>query len=599
MKTINTKHLNPEEHKHVLSLIKENYDLFHLPGEALGKTDAITHKIPTTNDTPINVKQYRCPPIHKEEINKQMKELLDSDIVRPSKSPYNSPLWIVPKKPDEDGNKRWRMVIDYRALNEKSIADAYSLPSILEILDQLGSAKYFSVFDLASGFHQIGLEAADAEKTAFSTPYGHYEFARMPFGLKNAPATFQRLMDSVLSGLQGNELFVYLDDIVIYASSLSEHKYKFNKLAERLRRANLKLQSSKCGFLHHEVAYLGHVIGETGVRSAPEKVAAVKKFPTPKNTKNIREFLGLAGYYRRFIDKFSQISKPLESLLRKDVKFIWEKDQQRAFDTLRTALCSEPLLQYPDFQKQFNITTDASGYALGAVLSQGEIASDKPIAYASRLLQGAEINYSTIEKECLAIIYAVQHFRPYIYGRRFNLITDHRPLVWMNSVKDPTSRPLRWRLKLTEYDYKIIYKAGKQNTNADALSRNPVSIFPLSSDSSDAPLFIPSSQRQMHPQPNNSPPIPSTHSPQRGRIRTPSPGPSSRHSLSPKPVSLPASPASTTRPDAARDTDDSSNDEIILPPQESPTRRQHQTITHTRDRLIMRRDNIACFTTQD
>ena len=173
------EHLNDEERQHVAELIETNYDLFHLPGDPLGKTSAVTHKIQTTDDVPIHTKQYRYPPIHREEINKQMKELLESDIVRPSKSPYNSPLWIVPKKADEQGNKRWRMVIDYRALNEKSIPDAYSLPSILEILDQLGSAKYFSVFDLANGFHQIGMEEEDAEKTAFSTPYGHYEYTRM------------------------------------------------------------------------------------------------------------------------------------------------------------------------------------------------------------------------------------------------------------------------------------------------------------------------------------------------------------------------------------------------------------------------------------
>ena len=188
------------------------------------------------------------------------------------------------------------MVVDYRALNEKSIPHAYPLPSILEILDQLGSAKYFSVFDLANGFHQIGMEEKDAEKTAFSTPYEHYELKRMPFGLRNAPVTFQRLMDNILSGVQGTELFVYLNNIVIYARSLEEHKIKFNQLAERLRKANLKLQPFKCGFLHRDVAYLGHVISEKGVKPCPEKVTAVREFPTPKNAKNVREFLGLAGW---------------------------------------------------------------------------------------------------------------------------------------------------------------------------------------------------------------------------------------------------------------------------------------------------------------
>ncbi|CAK9834497.1 Retrovirus-related Pol polyprotein from transposon 412 [Anthophora retusa] len=539
--TINLDHLNDEEREHVERLIQENGDIFHLQGEKLCKTKIVEHTIPTKDDKPIHVKQYRYPPIHKEEINNQMKELLSSDIVSPSISPYNSPLWIVPKKPDENGNKRWRMVIDFRQLNEKTEPDAYPLPSIVEILDQLGSAKYFSTFDLASGFHQIGMGAEDARKTAFSTPYGHYEFNRMPFGLRNAPATFQRLMDSVLSGLQGTEMFVYLDDIVIYASSLSEHHSKFTKLAKRLRKANLKLQPSKCTFLRREVAYLGHIISDEGVKPCPNKISAVKEFPKPKNSKQVREFLGLAGYYRRFIDKFSHISKPLTSLLRKEAKFEWNLPQEKAFETLRTALCTEPVLNYPDFSKPFHITTDASNYAVGAILSQGEIGKDSPIAYASRLLHGAELNYATIEKECLAIIYAVQHFRSYIYGKQFNLITDHQPLVWMNSVKDPSSRLLRWRLKLAEYEYKILYKAGKTNTNADALSRNPIqtAIYPLTSDTTTSPLLF---ETQL---PTSSP---------------------TSHDVS---------------------------DEIDLSsPATTPT-----NIRYTRDRLIMKNDNLACFMT--
>jgi len=365
------------------------------------------------------------------------------------------------------------MVIDYRALNEKTIGDAYPLPNITEILDQLGSAKYFSVFDLASGFHQIPMHEAHAKKTAFSTPHGHYEFNRMPFGLKNAPATFQRLMDQVLSGLQGIELFVYLDDIVLYASSLREHELKFDKLAERLKRANLRLQPDKCEFLRKGVGYLGHIISDKGVKPDPEKVRAVKEFPRPRHAKNIKQFLSLAGYYRRFIPNFSKLAHPLTELLKKDKEFNWNPEQEQSFITLRDSLCTQPILQYPDFTKAFVLTTDASGYAIGGILSQGVVGKDLPIAYASRLLNNAEQNYSTIEKELLAIVYCVNHFRPYLYGRKFVLVTDHKPLVWLHSVKDPTSRLVRWRLKLAEYKYEVMYKAGKTNVNADALSRNP------------------------------------------------------------------------------------------------------------------------------
>ena len=235
-------------------------------------------------------------------------------------------------------------------------------------LNQLVSAKYFSTFDLASGFHQIRMSSKDAHKT-FSTPYGHFQFKRMPFGLKNAPATFQRLMNSLLSGLQGMELFVYLDDVVIYSTSIGEHEIKFNRLMDRLRKAKLQLQSDKCEFLRHEVKYLGHVTSENGVKPDLKKIEADSNFPRPKKSKNIKQFLGLAGYYRRFIPNFSKVVKPLTQLLKKDVAFKRMENQEDAFNALKTALTTEHILQYPDFSQPFNLTTDASGYAVGGVLS--------------------------------------------------------------------------------------------------------------------------------------------------------------------------------------------------------------------------------------
>ena len=496
MELLRLEHLNEEEKRNVEALIRKNQDRFHLPGETLEGTDILQHEIATTDEIPINVKQYRYPPVHREEINRQIQELLETDVVESSTSPYNSPLWIVPKKPDSQGNKRWRMVIDYRKLNDKTIGDAYPLPNITEILDQLGSAKYFSTFDLASGFHQIRMSSKDAHKTAFSTPYGHFQFKRMPFGLKNAPATFQRLMNSILSGLQGIELFVYLDDIVIYSTSIHEHEIKFNQLMDRLRRAKLQLQPDKCEFLRHEVKYLGHVISENGVKPDPKKIEAVSNFPRPRKSKNIKQFLRLAGYYRRFIPNFSKVAKPLTQLLKKDVAFKWTENQENAFNTLKTALITEPILQYPDFSQPFNLTTDASGYAVGGILSQGPIGKDLPIAYASRLLNPAEQNYSTIEKECLAIVYSAMHFRPYLYGRKFTIITDHKPLVWMHSIKDPTSRIWKWKLKLADFEFDIIHKEGKANANVDALSRNPPEVcLPIRKREEDPPSRYPAPKR--------------------------------------------------------------------------------------------------------
>ncbi|CAK9834602.1 Retrovirus-related Pol polyprotein from transposon 17.6, partial [Anthophora retusa] len=486
---LKTDHLNREEKHHVYKIIKEFSDRFYLPGDKLDKVPNFHHSIHTTDEVPINTRQYRYPPIHQEEIQQQVGTLLSQGIIKHSTSPYNSPLWIVPKKADNEGNKRWRMVIDFRALNEKTVSDKYPLPQITEILDKLGGAKYFSVFDLANGFHQIEMDAKDRQKTAFTTPHGHYEFARMPFGLKNAPPTFQRLMDQVLTGLQGTELFVYLDDIVIYSSSLREHEIKVKKLLSRLREHGLTLQTNKCQFLRKEVTYLGHVVSADGVKPDPRNLQAVKGFPVPKSQKHIQQFLGLTGYYRRFIQDYSVKAKPLIKLLGKGIRFNWTQEQQKSFEQLRNELCTQPILQYPDFNRPFIITTDASDFAVGAVLSQGEIGRDLPIAYASRSLNKAERNYSATEKECLAMVYAVQYFRPYVFGRKFTLVTDHRPLVWLHSVKDPTSRLVKWKLKLLEYEYDVKHKPGKINMNADALSRNPVCLPLIPREDKDFKLY--------------------------------------------------------------------------------------------------------------
>jgi len=264
-----------------------------------------------------------------------------------------------------------------------------------------------------------------------------------------------------------------MDDIVIYAISLEEHARKYNLLIERLRRANLKLQPDKCEFLKTEVTYLGHVIGKDGVKPDPKKLEVVRQFPRLKTPKNIKQFLGLAGYYRRFIPSFSKLVKPLTNLLKNDTRFEWTSAQEESFEILKQKLCEEPVLQYPDFSKTFILTTDASGIAVGGILSQGEINKD-PISYASRTLNDNEIKYDTYEKEALAIIYCVKHFRPYLYGRKFTLVTDHKPLLWFKNAQDANMRILRWRLKLAEYEYDMVYKAGKTNVNADALSRNPV-----------------------------------------------------------------------------------------------------------------------------
>lgn len=463
-------HLNSEEHKSILDICREHNDLFFLEGDYLSCTNSVKHEISTLTDhAPINIRPYRLPESQKQEISKQVNAMLEGNIIQSSKSAWNSPLLVVPKKSGVNGEKKWRVVVDFRKLNDITISDAFPLPNITEILDQLGNSRYFSTLDLASGYHQIAMHESDRAKTAFSTQNSHFEFLRMPFGLKTAPATFQRLMNSVLTGLQGLKCYVYLDDVVVYGTSLSDHNSKLLDVFHCFRENNLKLQPEKCNFLCTEVVFLGHLITNEGIKPDPKNVRSVQEFPTPTNQTEIKSFLGMTGYYRKFIHHYAEIAKPLTLLLRDNVKFIWNAFCEEAFVKLKYLIINPPVLQYPDFNKEFILTTDASKIALGSVLSQGE--KDLPVAYGSRGLNKPEENYSATELEMLAIVWSVQNFRPYLYGRHFKIYTDHKPLTYIFSVKDPSSRLMRWRLKLEEYDFEVLYKPGRKNVIADALSR--------------------------------------------------------------------------------------------------------------------------------
>lgn len=471
LKNLRLSHLNQEEYEAIRKLCYEFRDILYCDQLPLSFTNQIKHSIKLKDDTPISTKSYRFPEIHKGEIQDQIDKMLKQRIIQPSNSPWNSPVWIVPKKKDASGKQKWRVVIDYRKLNERTINDKYPIPNITEILDKLGNCNYFTTLDLTSGFHQIEVDPQDVPKTSFSVNNAKYEFLRMPFGLRNAPATFQRVMDNILRGIQNEKCLVYLDDIIVFSTSLQEHIQRLRDVFTRLRKANLKIQLDKSEFLCHSVPYLGHIIGKDGVRPNPDKIEIIKKFPVPKTSRDIKSFLGLLGYYRRFIKNFAKVTKPLTSCLKKDAKIEHTPEFLNCFETCKKLLCNDPILQYPNFSKEFILTTDASNYAIGAVLSQGSPPQDRPIAYASRTLNQSETRYSTIEKELLAIVWAVKHFRPYLFGRHFKIYTDHRPLVWLFSLKEPNSKLVRWRLRLEEYDYEIIYKKGKLNANADALSR--------------------------------------------------------------------------------------------------------------------------------
>lgn len=478
---LRTDHLNPEELANLQTLCARYADVFYIEGEPLTFTNKIKHRIKTVDEFPVYTKSYRYPYVHRQEVKDQIAKMLDQNIIRPSDSAWSSPIWVVPKKGDASGKTKWRIVVDFRKVNEKTIDDKYPIPNITDVLDKLGKCQYFTTLDLASGFHQVEMDPADIPKTAFTVENGHYEFLRMPMGLKNSPSTFQRVMDNVLKDLQNNICLVYLDDIIVFSTSLQEMMVNLEKVFTRLRESNFKIQMDKSEFLKLETNFLGHVICRDGVKPNPDKIKAIQNYPIPKTPTEIKRFLGLLGYYRKFIPDFARLTKPLTQCLKKGSKIVLDQNYNNCFEHCKRLLTNDPILQYPDFTREFILTTDASNVAIGAVLSQGTIGSDKPIAYASRTLNSSELNYSTIEKELLAIVWATKYFRPYLFGRKFKIITDHKPLQWVMSLKEPNSRLTRWRLKLSEYDFSVIYKQGKCNTNADALSRIEINNEEISS----------------------------------------------------------------------------------------------------------------------
>lgn len=470
-KLIRTEHLSDYERSKLIEVILKHQDTLLKTGEKLTATTAVKHRITTKDELPVYTKTYRYPQHYKKDVDEQIHEMLECGIIRNSLSPYSSPVWVVPKKVDASGKRKIRVVIDYRKLNEKTIDDKYPIPQIEEILDSLGKSVYFTTLDLKSGFHQIEMNGKDMEKTAFSTGQGHFEFTRMPFGLKNAPATFQRAMNSILAEYIGIICFVYLDDIIIIGYNLENHLDNVSKILKRLSDFNLKVQLDKCEFLKTETEFLGHVITPNGIKTNPDKIKKILEWELPNSQKQIKQFLGLTGYYRRFIKDYSKVTKPLTKYLKKGTEInMNDQEYNESFSKLKKIIASDQVLAYPDFELPFILTTDASNYALGAVLSQKQEGLERPIAFASRTLNNTETKYCTTEKEALAIMWAINKFRPYLVGNKFTLITDHKPLIYIKNSKK-NLKLINWSLELENYDYDVAYRPGKTNVVADALSR--------------------------------------------------------------------------------------------------------------------------------
>ena len=373
----------------------------------------------------------------------------------------------------EKKNGDLRFCVDYRKLNQITVNDSHPLPLISDLLDSVKDAKYFSLLDLRSGYWQIPVAQEDRAKTAFVTQNGLYEFTRMPFGLKTAPATFQRAMEVILAGLTFEICLCYLDDVIVFGKTLTEHNDRLKTVLTRFRDNNLRVKLAKCVFASPQVTYLGHCISQQGVSPDPTKLTAVAEIPLPSNIKEVRTFLGLTGYYRRFIPNYATVAQPLTKLTSKEYcnNFVWTDECTAAFDKLKQLLCSAPILCYPDFDREFILQTDASDVGLGAVLSQiDKSGNENVVAYASKTLSPREKNYSTTEKEAFAIQFGTQHFRVYLLGRKFTISTDHSALSWLHSM-EPKGRIARWLMDLQEFDFEVKHRAGRVHNNADALSR--------------------------------------------------------------------------------------------------------------------------------
>ncbi|XP_041981036.1 uncharacterized protein LOC121734489 [Aricia agestis] len=457
--------LESAEREELAQILVRHAHIFR-PGGA--PTPFAEHRIDTGEHPPIAVPPYRLNPAKKEVMKKEIEKMLQEDIIEECESAWCAPALMIPK-----ARGGVRFCVDYRRLNAVTRSDTYPMPLIDELLQSTKRNCFMSTLDLKSGYWQVSVREEDRDKTAFISPLGIYRFKRMPFGLKNAPATFQRLIDRLrsCSSLKDVVLLAYLDDLLIISEGFQQHLKDLEAVFERLTEYNLCVNREKCVFAREKVKYLGHIITQEGVSIDNDKVSSVLEMKEPTNLKHMRTFLQTCSWFRKFIPNFSQVAEPLTRLTRKNQAWTWGAAQSQAFNELKRLLTSAPILIQADFSRPFILRTDASNYALGAVLLQGEEKEERPIEYASRLLTSAEQNYSTTEREALAVVWAVERFRSYLDGQPVIIGSDHQPLRWLLTLKSPTGRLVRWALKLQSFDIQYQYTPGKANVVADTLSR--------------------------------------------------------------------------------------------------------------------------------
>lgn len=482
----------PEEwRKRVSEKLNTYTDVFAHHDLDFGHATKVKHHIKLKDDTPFKQRPRMIHPRDLEAVRRHLKSLLEAGVIRESESPYSSPIVVVRKK-----NGDVRLCIDYRKLNSQTIKDAYALPNVEEAFSALTGSKWFSVMDLKSGYYQIEMEEEDKHKTAFVCPLGFWEFNRMPQGITNAPSTFQRLMEKCMKDINLKEVLVFLDDLIVFSASLEEHEARLLTVLQRLRENGLKLSPEKCKFFQSRVRYLGHIVSRDGVETDPEKVSALKTWPRPQTLKELRSFLGFSGYYRRFVQDYSKIVKPLTNLTAgyppsrkngkkpaKKVTYLnpkepfserWTPACQHAFECIIDRLTSAPVLGFADPKVPYELHTDASAIGLGAVLYQLQEGQQRVIAYASRGLSKSEARYPAHKLEFLALKWAiVEKFQDYLYGNTFTVVTDNNPLTYILTSAKLDAVGYRWLASLSTFDFNIKYRAGSQNQDADALSRIP------------------------------------------------------------------------------------------------------------------------------
>ena len=482
----------------VVKLLEKHSTIFAANEDELGLTKAVKHRIPTVDDVPVAQPYRRIPPSQLDEVKDHIRQMLRRGIIRESSSPYASPMVLVRKK-----SGKLRICIDYRLLNKKTRRDAYPLPRVEESLDVVAEGKWFSTIDLQSAYNQVEVEEDDKQKTAFCSPLGLYEYNRMPFGLNNAPATFQRLMQNIFREEFHDQLAVYLDDIIVFSRTYEQHLERLELVFSRLAQYGLKVEPAKCHLFRQEVKFLGHSISSNGIAPNPDLVSTIENWPIPNTAKELRSFVSTAGYYRRYVRDFSRVASPLHALIQQDpakgckprrfrgkkskpsvakpVEFIWTDACQAAFDELKRLLTSAPILGYADFKQSFFLETDACATGLGAVLYQHQDGHNRVIAYASRGLRGSERNevtYSSMKLELLALKWAIcDKFRQYLLGSHVTVYTDNNPLCYLQTSAKLGATEQRWSSQLAQFDFDIKYRPGKHNQSADGLSRKVQSDF--------------------------------------------------------------------------------------------------------------------------